>query len=114
MWPGATLEEMHRAFVTIDEEVLRRLYVEEGLTAEKIAERLGCAAITVFRRLRRFGIQARPRGPVPRRMLGLEDIVWSPDLAYAVGLLATDGNLSSDRRHMSFISKDRDLVETLR
>ena len=35
-------------------------------------------------------------------------------MAYAVGLAATDGNLSGDGRHMSFISKDRDLVETFR
>src|SRR6266571_8390335 len=105
---------MHPAYVMIDEEVLRGLYVEEGLTAEKIAAQLGCAAITIFRRLRRFGIRVRPRGPAPRPMLGLKDVVWNLDLSYAVALLATDGNLSSDHRHMSFISKDRDLVETLR
>ena len=39
---------------------------------------------------------------------------WSPDLAYAVGLLVTDGNLSSDGRHMDFTSKDKQLVETFR
>ena len=105
---------MQRSYVLIDAEVLRRLYVEEGLTAEKIAVRLECTATTVFRRLRGFGIQARLRGPVPRSIRGLEEPVWSPDLAYAVGLVATDGNLSPDGRHMSFISKDRDLVETFR
>jgi hypothetical protein len=36
------------------------------------------------------------------------------ELAYAVGLMATDGNLGADRRHLSFVSRDRDLVETLR
>lgn len=38
-------------------------------------------------------------------------IAWSPDLAYAVGLIATDGCLSRDRRHVAFVSKDLDLVE---
>src|SRR5213594_1039583 len=33
-------------------------------------------------------------------------------MAYAVGLLATDGCLSSDRRHIILTSRDRDLVET--
>ena len=33
-------------------------------------------------------------------------IVWNHNLAYAIGLLATDGNLSSDGRHMALVSKD--------
>jgi hypothetical protein len=38
-------------------------------------------------------------------------IAWSPELAYAVGLTATDGCLSRDRRHITFVSKDLVLVE---
>src|SRR5947208_1229456 len=37
---------------------------------------------------------------------------WSPTLAYAVGLLATDG-CQTDGRHLSFPSADRELVEIL-
>lgn len=33
-------------------------------------------------------------------------------MAYVVGLLATDGCLSSDRRHIILTSRDRELVET--
>lgn len=36
---------------------------------------------------------------------------WSPELAYAVGLITTDGNLSSDGRHISFTSKDKEQIE---
>lgn len=43
--------------------------------------------------------------------LGKVKIKWSPEFAYAIGLLATDGNLSPDGRHISFTSKDRELVE---
>src|SRR5256712_6112732 len=43
------------------------------------------------------------------RTLALE---WSPAMAYVVGLLATDGCLSSDRRHIILTSRDRSLVET--
>lgn len=39
-------------------------------------------------------------------------MVWSPALAYAVGLIATDGCLSVDGRHIVFVSKDEDLVRT--
>lgn len=42
--------------------------------------------------------------------LGKIKIKWSPQFAYAIGLLATDGNLSNDRRHINFTSKDRELV----
>lgn len=40
-------------------------------------------------------------------------LVWSDGLAYALGLIATDGCLSSSGRHVVFTSKDADLVETL-
>ncbi|MDP9321447.1 MAG: hypothetical protein M3P16_10180 [Chloroflexota bacterium] len=36
---------------------------------------------------------------------------WTDRLAYAVGLAATDGNLSGDRRHLTFDSNDAELVE---
>ncbi len=39
---------------------------------------------------------------------------WSPGLAWAIGLIATDGNLSPDGRHLVVRSKDRDMLETLR
>jgi len=37
---------------------------------------------------------------------------WSPELAYAVGLLTTDGNLSKDGRHITMRSTDLDLIQT--
>lgn len=36
---------------------------------------------------------------------------WSPNLAYATGLITTDGNLSGDGRHISFVSKDLEQIE---
>ena len=40
------------------------------------------------------------------------NIKWSPEFAYAIGLLATDGNLSSDGRHFDLTSKDIDQLKT--
>lgn len=37
-------------------------------------------------------------------------IEWSKKMAYAIGLLATDGNLSSDGRHFDFTSKDLEQI----
>gem|GEM_PF-6676481 len=42
--------------------------------------------------------------------LGKVKIQWSPEFAYVIGLLTTDGNLSPDGRHINFTSKDRELV----
>lgn len=41
-------------------------------------------------------------------------IDWSSSLAYAVGLIASDGCLSSDGRHIEFNSKDKEQVENLK
>ena len=36
--------------------------------------------------------------------------VWSPNFAYIIGLITTDGNLSPDGRHLNFTSKDLELA----
>src|SRR3989344_5404579 len=38
-------------------------------------------------------------------------INWSPNFAYAIGLLTTDGNLSPDGRHIELTSKDLEQLE---
>ena len=47
-----------------------------------------------------------------RRKSAPASIEWTPTLAYAVGLLATDG-CQTDGRHIAFPSADRELVEIL-
>lgn len=39
---------------------------------------------------------------------GVVNIKWAPNFAYAIGLLTTDGNLSSDKRHLDLTSKDKE------
>ena len=108
---------MQRSWIPIDAEVLRRLYVEEQRTIEEIAAHFGCCATTISRRLRAATIRARRRGPNPARRHGARmgdlprpQITWSPTLAWIVGLITTDGNLSR-QRSFSITSKDRDLLE---
>lgn len=48
------------------------------------------------------------RGSKPK---GKVKIKWSPNFAYAIGLLATDGHISKDRRHIDLTSKDREQIE---
>ncbi len=40
--------------------------------------------------------------------LGKVKIEWSPEFAYAIGLLVTDGCVSSDGRHIDLTSKDKE------
>jgi|SRR3989344_1711905 len=47
------------------------------------------------------------RGVKPK---GKVKIRWSPNFAYTIGLLVTDGNLSPDGYHMSVTSKDLELI----
>lgn len=44
------------------------------------------------------------RGSKPKR----GEVIWSERIAYAVGLMATDGCLSNDGRHLELSSKDRE------
>lgn len=39
---------------------------------------------------------------------------WSNNKAYAIGLITTDGNLSKDGRHITFVSKDLVLVKVFK
>ncbi len=48
------------------------------------------------------------RGPKSKSKV---EIKWSPNFAYAIGLLVSDGNLSPDGRHITFTSKDLELIE---
>jgi len=43
--------------------------------------------------------------------LGSVSLIWSPEFAYALGLLATDGNLSKDGRHFNLTSKDEEQLK---
>lgn len=94
------------ARVSASELVLRQLYIEQEMTVAEVAVALRCSETTVRRRLAEKQIPLRARGPRP---LGTVIPEWSAALAYSVGLLAADGNLSPDGRHITFVSADLDL-----
>ena len=50
------------------------------------------------------------RGPKPK---GKVKIKWSANFAYAIGLIVTDGCLSNDGRHITFVSKDKEQIYNL-
>ena len=51
---------------------------------------------------------------MPGHQLPDIDFAWSPNLAYAIGLIATDGCLSTDGRHIVMRSTDMQLLKTFK
>lgn len=51
------------------------------------------------------------RGPKPKEKV---EIRWSPEFAYAIGLLVTDGCLYNDGRHISLTTIDREQAENFK
>jgi hypothetical protein len=108
---------MYPYCVFLDAITLRRLYVDEARSMVDIARLVGCGPSTVRRQLIRFRIPARRRGPALGRLRvarGAPFAGWSAGVAYVVGLLATDGNLGRKKAAISIVSKDVDLLETVR
>lgn len=108
---------MYAACVLIGPAILRSMYVEQLHTTDEIAAHFGCSGTTVLRHLRRFKIPVRHRGPRVERTRYRDAAAapqWSAKLAYVVGLIATDGNLGRRRPVITIVSKDADLLETVR
>jgi len=51
---------------------------------------------------------------MPRHKLPDITFPWTSNLAYATGLIATDGNLSPDGRHMTVKSVDKQLIQVFK
>jgi hypothetical protein len=98
----------------ISEQKLRELYVAQGLSIAGVAGCFGVAATTIGRRLRELGVPARPRGPIPWSRPAREPLEWTTDLAWVVGLIATDGNLSRKPGRIAIMSNDTGMLELVR
>ena len=51
---------------------------------------------------------------MPRKKLSPKNFAWTPNLAYAIGLLTTDGCLSNDGRHIIMRSSEIKLLKTFK
>ena len=51
---------------------------------------------------------------MPKPKLPDKDFKWTPELAYTIGLLATDGNLNKDGRHITMRSSDIQLLKAFK
>ena len=95
---------------------LRELYVAQGWTQAQIGAHYGCSKTTIGQLVRDCGILQRPVGP-PRQVHVPPDVLaaWpSPSLAYVVGLIAADGNLSKGNHVVRLPSTDLELIQHYR
>ena len=51
---------------------------------------------------------------MPLPLINVVNTAWRPELAYAVGLMASDGHLRPDNKQVSLVSKDRELIDLFR
>jgi hypothetical protein len=99
-------------FLELDPERLRLLYTGEQKSVAKVAEILGVCRTQVDNALRRHGIQVRRRGPVPTYVSDISCLdPLSPDGAYLLGLLWSDGNLTKNLATVRLTMTDRDVIE---
>lgn len=98
-------------------DTLRHLYVDERLTMAEVARRFACSASTVRRRLRAWRIPTRTQGPKTSHH-GVHGaaggLAWSAEVAWIVGLMASDGNLARTGHALSLTSNDVELLESVR
>ena len=87
-----------------DEEVLRELYVEEGLTQVEIAERLGCSDSTVSNYIRKYDIEKEQ--PEWRDEDVLRELYWDEELS--IGEVAERLDTSRDVIHRWMVRLDID------
>jgi len=99
-------------YIDIPKAELERLYLQENRTAPEIAERYGCATSVVYHRMKEHGIAVRPGGwDKLKRIVPAERLQWSPQFAYVVGLIASDGNLQTNSNEVRIASTDREIAD---
>jgi hypothetical protein len=99
-------------------EQLRKMHWDKGMTLGAIATELGCHEWTVSKYMKKYGVERRDS------RFGLHDNSKydfnlsffsepTPELAWVVGILLTDGYISN-RRILGLELTDRDVVEKVR
>ena len=111
---------------TLNKEKLGELYITQGKSLEDIANEYGCSRQAIMNRMKKYGlirrgkskarIEAMKKGKFER--FGYYEInenyfsEWSSGMAWVLGLLFTDGNLSKGR--VAITSVDIELLEKIK
>lgn len=111
----------------LKKENLRKLYLEEKMSLEDIARLYGVSRVAVWKycnseRLTRRSrsearLEAQKRGKVPQNYFNINEQFfskWSPEMAYVLGLLMTDGCLNRVKNgsyRISLCLNDKELLQ---
>ncbi len=107
----------------LKEDELRRLYQVEKRSLEDIARLYGASRVAVWKYCGSLGLtmrnrsdarlEAQKRGKVPQGYFDINEGFfkkWSPNMAYVLGLLITDGNVSNNGT-VSLCMNEKELIE---
>ncbi len=110
----------------LSKEELRRLYISEKKSLEDIARLYGSSRVAVWKYCKSESItrrgrsdarlEAQKRGKVPQGYFEINENFfskWSPEMAYVLGLIATDGCVSKSGT-ISLCINDKELLEKVR
>ena len=105
---------------------LVKLYENKKKSLADIAELYNVSRMAIYRKLKKYGlkqrsksearIEAQKQGKLPQQFFDInEDFfsIWSPEMAYVLGLLITDGCVS-ETGNVSLCINDRDLLEKVK
>ena len=111
--PTRTAADYYRINIPADE--LHRLYWGDNLSPDEIALVYHCAPETVLHRIHQADIALKPAGWQQFRRYVPDHVLsaWpSPELAYIVGIVASDGNLRRGGNVVHLASVEREMIET--
>ena len=108
--------------IPLTDKQLREMYIDEQMSISDIARRVGCSPMTVSQRLRAAGIPTRALSQALRLTVlqGKRRVIlvnrdffkrWSREMAYVLGVIATDGNLASDKPRVMIAQRERELLD---
>lgn len=101
---------------SLSADTFENLYFEQGKTLQQIADLFGVSSAGVFKWVRRnMPPSVRLRRVSKKSMYKINEAFfdsWTPEMAYVLGVLATDGNVG--QYHVSLNSTDLELVEKVR
>jgi hypothetical protein len=112
--------------ISLTKETLNKLYFKQNKSLEDIAKEYGTSRQNVMKIMKRYGLVRRPRsrarylamdaGKFPKLMqYEINEKVfsiWSPQMAWALGLLLTDGHIHGN--NVKLASVDIDLLEKVK
>jgi len=134
------IEPSHiRKYVDIDPETVREMYIDQQLSCKEIAEKLKCKTNRIYKIMVRFKIPRRTRSEThniqiskgkritfrngkfvihEKRYSNWEFFkVWTPEMAYTLGFILTDGSLREGkdgrRNRLSISQKQPEILKKI-